>query len=247
MSRLMIYLIAAITAVINWLFYYLAAKVLHSSDPIFIANALILAVVAHEVAHVIALESNRIKTWIAFYVLFGGARPTSGQKKKLKDLSWSVLAWIFLAGTTANLLLIVFSLLMGWSHQVAHEKALLLVNLNGAFIICNLVPVWKFDGGQFAKVLFDSVPEHLDGKYVDLMFLALGAAAFVLILMTKAFAIIIPLIFWGIQFQSTHDDPNGSSNKLAMTTTQRRLWAGYYVFLLVVGLAAAMLTPSWII
>ncbi|MBU1890446.1 hypothetical protein KJ782_03050 [Patescibacteria group bacterium] len=242
---------AAITAALNWVVFFLGAQMLHSSRPEFIATILIVSLVIHELAHLITMEAYGIKGHIAFLAILGGAMPDKDYERVMQRLPWTKVAAIALAGATACVIVIIVSFLLGLLKVLPLEDVLRIVSLNGWIILLCLIPRWMFDGGYFIKALFNSISEDRDARYVEIMTSVIGIAMIALLVYkAKHMLQFIPvffLIFWGLQFWSTHDNPRGSRSQLAMTRTQQARWAVYYVFLVIVGLVAAATIKTYMV
>ncbi len=240
-------LVAVGTAVLNWIVFLQIGKWLHFQDPNFFATAITMTLVIHELGHLIVLEANGIKTHLIFLVILGGAMPDPSCKDKLDRLPWSNKAAIYLAGVTANVFVVVaYGILTAMGAvTVTHLEAV--VNISGALILYNLLPLWIFDGGHFAKVFFDSVSEDRDGHFVWGIGITFFIAAIMLIALGGQDLTVSGLwLFWGLQFRAKHDDPYGSRSELAMTVNQQRNWAIYYLFLLILGMVFLATTRVWI-
>lgn len=248
MSRWIGIPLAVTTAFLNWLVFYKVAAYFHSKDPIFIANILILAIVLHELGHLIILESHGIKTHLIFLVVMGGAISDPKYNVKRKQLSWSTLAAVSLAGVTANVLMVIGSFVLYWTGLLTSGQLSQIANLNGVLILYNLLPLWIFDGGHFAKFLFNSIPEDKDFGYMVRIAATVGIMAIMATILSKYdFTITFCLIFWGLHFQSHHDDPRGSYSQLAMTRKQQCNWASYYVLLISLGIVLMAATKKWMV
>jgi Zn-dependent protease len=246
LKRLVGLIIAVGTAYANWWIFYEVAVYFGSQDPTFMAWALLSSIIVHELGHLVMLEVNGIRTYLFFAVILGGAMPAPSLKPKLDKLCWNSKAGIYLAGVIGNCLAVLVAGLLSASGYLTEQQYLSVVNLNGLLILYNLVPWFIFDGGRFAKVLFDSVPEHLDGKYVRMLGIGYIMAAIAATFISGAnFIIGGYIIFWGLHLQSRKDDPRGSHHALAMRPHQTRTWAMIYFLLLLIGLALIAATPHW--
>lgn len=241
-------IVASVTATFTyWVFVHWAAW-LHLRDPQFIARTLLIAVVAHELAHWLMLEANRLPSILVFATFVGGAITLPKKGKRKKPLHWSRLAAIFLAGVIGNLAVVAIYYVrgqLGWDDGLSVGRTL---NLNGQLIIVNLLPIGFLDGGQFAKLLFNSVAEEQDMNYVRIIGLVIGVPVLLLaVIKSSNWLILITLLLLGLQFYAKHDDPNGSRNRLAMTVRQQRWWTVCYVCLMIIGVAIYACTPRWAI
>ncbi len=248
LKRLFSILVAVLTAVANWYIFCWLAGVLKLSNPEFLANILLLSVIVHEIGHWIVLETSGIPTHLIFLVVLGGAVPDPKYKAALNSLDWSNKALIYMAGVSMNVLLMVIVLVMYLMDNISSVQTQQIVNLNGILIFFNVLPIGIFDGGRFAKVLFDSIPEDLDIKFTFKILLPVYAVVILLLIVVGRFDFVsLSLLLWGLQFQANHDDPEGSSNKLAMTKNQYGNWTLVYIGFLIVGLIAEATTKNWIL
>jgi Zn-dependent protease len=246
MKRFIGYVVAAITAALNWWVFYTVAVHFHSQDPWFMATALLVSVVVHELGHLSVLEWNGIRTYLVFLVVLGGAIPDSKQRTKFNELPWNTKAALYLAGVFGNLLVVAGGLLLYWTGHLTEQQCLSLAYLNGTLVLFNLLPITLFDGGRFAKVLFDSVPESRDHVYVFAIWFAYATVAVtVSVLAGHLYTTSIIVLLWGLHIKARNDDPTGSYNHLAMTAAQTRGWATTYLLLLAISLALTTVTESW--
>ncbi|MCL4399668.1 M50 family metallopeptidase [Patescibacteria group bacterium] len=247
MKRSVSILVAVITAILNWYAFAQIGHWLKLQDPNFFATVILATVVVHELGHLIFLEANGIKTHLIFLVIMGGAVPDASCKNKLDNLPWSKKAAIYLAGVSGNLIVVIVFAILAAAGNITITQLEGVVNISGNLILYNLLPLWIFDGGHFAKVLFNSISEDRDGYFVW----AIGITFFIMtilmaILSAQVFFMTAIWLFWGLQFQAKHDDPEGSYNKLAMTKNQQRNWGIYYAFLLILGLVFMSTTRVWL-
>ncbi len=247
MGRLIGYLVATVTAVLNWYAFEYLAEWLGASDPSFVATMLLVSIVVHELGHLAVLEANGIRTYLVFLVILGGAIPDPRQKERFDALSWNTKAGIYLAGVAANILVIVAYGILYGAGAVTGAELMQVANLNGSLILFNLLPFGIFDGGRFTKVLFDSVSEDRDRDFVHGMAITIGIVGIATAILTLQFYFgTIYLIFWGLRLQSKRDDPKGSYDRRAMTVEEQRTWAGAYVFLVALGITLLSTTTDWL-
>jgi len=244
---------AAIMAAANWWIYYKLAAALRSDQPEFIATILLVSILIHEIGHWIVMEYNGIKTYFVFLVIAGGVLPFKRYRERFKQLPWSNMAAVYMSGVIGNIIMVLGSVFLLRCGYLTGEEFLRILNLNGLLITYNLLPWWIFDGGHFSKLLFNSVSEDRDERYVRWMGIFV-AAAFALMLMVKAqyfikniidFILVFCLILWGLHFRATHDDPKGSRNNLAIKRSSQTAWAVCYVVCMIAGLIAFGFTPHW--
>lgn len=236
------------TAIANWFVFRWAAQHFGSSRPEFVANIALLSLGLHELAHWGAFRYAGIKSRLAFLVFFGGTFP-NWKGADLNRIRWSRIAFAYLAGVMANTAIIVAAPALEATSLVTDEDARRVIQLSGTFIVISLIPFFKFDGGIFARLLFDSIPEERDGLYARQLILWTGIAGLVIALVSshRQFLALILLVPWGILFQAKHDDPKGSTDRLALTSDQQKLWAVIYLALLVVGMVAMTAARTWLV
>ncbi|MFC1662719.1 hypothetical protein ACFL04_00955 [Patescibacteria group bacterium] len=247
-SRVIGLVVALVTAAANWLVFYWVAVKFGSPAPEFIAWIVLLSVVLHEIGHLIVLEANGIKTYLVFLVILGGAIPDPKHKDKYLGLPHHTLAQIYLAGVTLNLLMVLGSVVLYWLGDISARELGQITNLSGIMILFNLLPIWIFDGGRFAKIFFDSSPEDKDTGYVIKFTAIIGVVFFLLTLLTEySFIFSLLLLFWGLHFRANHDDPMGSHSKQAMSKKQLKGWAYYYAALMILAAYFMASTDKWYI
>lgn len=242
------YLIAITTAALNYAVFYFVAKLLGSTIPHFIAGALLSAIVVHEIGHLLAFEANGIPAKMFFAVLIGGAAPFKGYESKFKQLSWSRQAGIMLAGVTGNFVVMLGAFLIYKFGYLTCNELLRVMSLNAILIFWNLVPVWIFDGGRFAKILFNSIDEKRDKRFVLVITVFFFVTVLMLCFFSDKFLIVNAcLLFWGLHYQSKHDDPAGSYSQKAISRSHQKWWATLYVIMLIAAAVIEALTPVWLL
>lgn len=247
MKRLYSLLFALSTFVATWWVYTLVCPHLFPKlDPVFFATSVIVSVLVHELGHWLVFEKNGIKTHLVFLVVLGGASPWSEYAKRLKNLPWSTHAAVALAGVMGNLAVVVGGWLVYLFGYLTWDQWSRLANLNGELILYNMLPFGILDGGRFAKLLFNSVPEWEDGKVMLRMTATIGLLILMIALFSpERFMLTFWLFFWGLHFQSNHDDPNGSYSHLAMDRKQQERWAAVYLAMIFSGLILLATTTKW--
>jgi Zn-dependent protease len=230
-------LIAVFSGLGTFIAMWYFAVLFHSKEPFFVASALMIAVVVHELGHLLVMELNGVKARIFFALIIGGAIPEEGYLQKFKDLKWFVWSEITLAGVTANLVSFIVALAIwqiGWLDTI-HLKRF--AEITGSIIFFNLIPWGPMDGGKFTQRLFDSVPEIRDRTYVAAISAAVLLMVAVLGFVSHKSPGIISyfIIFFGLRLKATKDDPEGSWNPKAMNSRQQFRAAAFYVGLLLAG------------
>ncbi len=251
MKRLVLNVVLALsTLAISGYAYYLAAKagwIGKNNDPIFITIVLCISILVHECGHMLMFELNGIKTRMFFAVILGGVTPVGQDVKKYIRLPWSQQAAIALAGVIGNCLVIAGSWLFYGVGVLTATEASVITNLNCSLIMFNLIPFSILDGGRFAKILFDSVPEWKDFAVVRLITTVVMITMGITMLVTgKIYSFTALLMFFGLKRQATHDNPLGSHNRRAMTTQQQNLWITIYCVLIMIGILGTALTKDYL-
>ena len=240
--------LAVSTAIGNWYAFYAIASLFGSKNPDFIAWALIVSLVVHEIGHMIVLENNGIKTWMFFLVVVGGVGPQKDYEEKYRRMDWSTSAAVSLAGVIGNVFGVFIAFILASQNILNWDLFLKFACLNGSLIYFNLIPYGKIDGGKFSKSLFDSIPEDQDGKYEWLLKIVIFAGALVITIISGfSFIIIAWIFFWSLGYASNHDDPNGSRDKKAMTERQYERWVVVYGILILLGIGFSSLCKNWIV
>jgi len=239
--------IAVITAGISLISYYYIARWLHVVDPWFTAWTLLIAIVVHEVCHLIAFESFGIKTHVFFLVILGGALPDPKYQHIFEKCSSAKKATVYLAGIGGNLIIILVSWLLFGLDVIDRETFGRIANLNGNLVLFNLLPLWTLDGGRFAGLLFDSIPESQDASYARLIgIVAIGGLVAVMIASNKMLILPAVLMVHGLKKKSENDDPHGSSKRGAFKTGERFVWIGIWVALVLIGAALYASNPEFV-
>ncbi|PIU42610.1 MAG: hypothetical protein COS98_02040 [Parcubacteria group bacterium CG07_land_8_20_14_0_80_35_11] len=246
MNRWIGYTIATATAVMTYFVFYYIASLFGATNPQFIAIALTVAMIVHEIMHLIAIEANGIPAQMFFLVIIGGAMPLLGQESKYKKLSWERQAIIALAGVTGNFIVILSAFLLSQSNYLAFNDFLRILNLNGVLILWNLFPLWIWDGGRFAKLLFNSISEDEDTKYKYAMLVCFVAVVITLIIYGKLSFIHLWMFSWGLHWQASHDDPEGTYDPKSMLDSHHKWWAALYLLMICAGAIIAGITPNWL-
>lgn len=238
-------------AVVTWLvslyvFYWFFESKLYSANPWFAASIVMISIAVHELGHQLMMERNGLRTTLFFAVILGGAVPH--KPDQLKQLSWNQQASIYLAGVIGNVLVVVAGWLLFSVGVLSGEHASQIANVNGLLIMWNLVPWAIFDGGRFAKILFNSIPEDRDLRQVLLISFVIGVSAiFGMLVVNGDVSLAFLLMFWGLHFQAHHDDPTGSSSRLAMTRSQIKMWTVVYCGLMIFAMILVAKTPFWLV
>ena len=238
--------IAAVTAILNWYAFYWIAVKFGSHAPAFMATSTLIAIVAHELCHLAVMERYGVMTHLVFLVILGGAVPDLNCNQQLDSLKWGQLANISMAGVAGNLVVGLAAIVLYQLGGLTAAEMGSVVNLNGILIFSNLIPFGIFDGGRFAKVFFNSVPEAEDHAYVLWIGMILVPLAFILLFIYKQDVVtMLGLLLWGLSFRAKNDDPRGSRSPLAMTRMQQVYWAAAYTATVCCGMLMVATTKSW--
>jgi Zn-dependent protease len=245
MFRVVSILITLASGFVSWLVYHAFAVHMGSNDPVFLATFVLLAVAFHEAGHMILMELAGAKCVMFFAVIVGGVTPWSGIN--VEKIPWSKRADISLAGCYGNLACIAFSLLLLLFGVINPEQMSRITNLNGSLILFNLLPFGMLDGGQFARIFFDSSPEHKDDIYYRAMAGATMLAVLAMWIVTnQAYFITVGLLTWGLKRRAECDDPQGCYHPLAIPQNELRLWAIIYTLLICIGIGLLCTTHPWV-
>jgi hypothetical protein len=208
---------------------------------------LLLAIVVHEVCHLIAFETFGVKTHIFVFIIIGGAVPDPEYRHILEKCSAAKKATVYLAGIGGNLLIVIVSWLLLGLDAIDRETFGRIASLNGNLVLFNLLPIWTLDGGRFAGLLFDSIPESLDASYAKLIGIA-AVGGLIAIMIATGNPLILPaaLMIHGLKKKSETDDPHGSSKRGAFKAKERFVWIGVWVALVLIGAALYASNPEFI-
>lgn len=248
-ARLVGYAVAAASLVLNYFVFYYVAKFFGSTIPEFIAGAMTMALFFHELAHLLAYEALGIPSLMVFLVVLGGAAPMPFKSAldKARELNWEKESTVTLAGVVGNFLFIGGAYMLWFIGYGSWDYFLRITNLNALLIMWNLFPLWKFDGGQFTRKLFDSISESRDTRYEMAITLVFGAVSLILLILTgnvDPFNLIF--LFWGLHYRANHDDPDGCYDERAIPEHRQKYWAAFYLIMLSAGVVMVALTPSWL-
>lgn len=244
MSRFASLLLFSISGALSWYVYYLGAVWFGSSVPVFMASIMIASMAIHELGHWVAMEKYGVRAHIFFAVIIGGAVPED--VKKLNKLSWRKTAIIVLAGPAGNVATVALAYcgqLMGY---LSNDQLSRIANMNAALIVFNLVPIGRLDGGRLVKLLFDSLPEHLDSSYAKAIIGSVYAFSLLVSAFTGEFYLLpAGMVLWGTLKLSNIDDPHGSNDSRAMSRSQVNTTILAYLSLLFIGIVWMSTTTPW--
>ena len=247
-KRLGGYVLAAITAILNYYVFYYIAQFLGSRNPSFIALMFTLTLVVHELLHLIAFELNGIPAKMYFLVVMGGTSEFKEYKEKFNNLPWERQSTIFLAGVLGNFIVIIASYFFYQMSCLTFNEFLAILNLNGVLILYNLIPLWIFDGGYFAKKLFDSIAENRDTEYeIALSGAFVGIVIAVLVISGNLDLISFLLVPLALHIRARRDDPMGSEDPKAIPVSHQKWWAALYLVLILIAAVIVANTASWIL
>lgn len=228
-------------------YYYIALHWLDAPDPWFVAWMLLVAIFCHELGHLVAFEAFGIKARMFFLVILGGAMPERGYEDRFKRLpAWKNMT-IVLAGVVGNIAAVLGCAVACALGVMGKDSFLRVVELNGGLIFLNLLPIWNLDGGRFASILFDSIPESQDRAYLNMLsVMTVGIMIAIMISTQKVFLVPAFLMVWGLKKKSEEDDPTGSKKPGALKAKQRLFWIGAYVALIAIGCAMQHSFPPFL-
>jgi len=240
-------LLAWSTAFLNWLVFYGIARAFDSAISFEIATMLAGGLVIHEYGHKLAMNFYGIRAHLIFLVILGGASPDYRDKQRYERLDYQKKSVIYFAGVIGNFIAMLIGLILYHLDPISYDIALRNVNLNAILVFYNIFPIWITDGGRFAKLFFDSTPEHMDQAWIYRIGIPIAMAAiFITIITPEFFLVTITVMFWGLHFQATHDDPDGCFSPLALNKPQRHKWAIFYLALFISSMYILGVTPNWI-
>ncbi|TRZ53118.1 M50 family peptidase [bacterium] len=219
--------------------------------------AVILGVYIHEIGHFLVFFANGIKSIILMLFPLGAVTfPINKEEDAKSDLlPWWDMAWLFHAGPTMNLLLMVIGLVL-ILQNILPEFGHQLMYINGILAVFNLLPIGNTDGGQLFNVIFSSLEEKGDKVVAfigtstsfaiicGILISPIGLGGFaVLNAFVHNFILIIFLVLLasGIWHKQRKDNPLYSESKQAMSIGQVVFQLGYYTCL--VSFALILMTP----
>ncbi len=244
MSRIKSLMLLLGSGFATWLVYYWAAVYFDSQMPIFMASMILTSVLIHEFGHWVAMEMNGVRAHVFIAVIVGGTVPED--ESRMKSLSWAKQSVITLAGPAGSLLVVALAVIMNYAGMLDDLSMSRIANANGALLLFNLIPIGPLDGGRFAKLLFDSVPEQKDWLYaLTIVWSVLAVILFVSTVSTESYFFSALLVLWSTKKQSLKDDPCGSSNKKAMTTAECQIATAIFLALIGMGIMLEATSLSW--
>ncbi len=245
-KRIFWYAIALATAGLNYVVFYFVAQLFGSTISHFIAFNLILAMFVHEMGHLIAFEINGIPSRMIFLIVMGGTSPILERDNRRFDrLSWAKQSGAILAGVMGNIAIIIGALILCQTHFIAQNEFLKIVNLNALLIFWNLLPIGKFDGGHFSKMLFNSVAENRDTKFEIGLILWFSLTMIIIGILCGKFSFINFWLFsWGIHIRAKTDDLRGSYDHRAIPRKHQKWWAILYLLLMSTALILMYVVPQ---
>ena len=264
-KRLIWFFIAAATALLNYYVFLLIAELLGSKKPEFIALMFASAVIVHEIFHYLAFEANKIPARMFFLFVMGGTMELKAFKEKLADLSLERKAIIFISGVFGNIFVIIAYFLFFRQGFLTQNEFLSVLNLNSVLILYNLFPLWIFDGGYFAKTLFNSINNRRRDTDYELAMMA-GFVGILMIIMVitgnldiTSF-LVIPLalhirarmlisLHWvpfDLHIRSRIEEPLGFKNPKSIPLSRQKWWAALYLILILISAIIVANTTSWI-
>lgn len=243
-KRIVSLLVVVGSLLLNWYVFFKIAGAFKSSDPQFVATALVVAITFHEFCHWAVFEANGVKAFFFLAVVMGGTSPYPSDRKKAERFPWHTQAKLALAGVAGNLAIIAGSAVLYHFGAMSLTHLRMTTDLNAGLVLFNLLPLGFLDGGRFAKAFFDSVSEDLDLAYVHGIVAAVILVSLAVTMFShESFSLPIFLLFWGLRKKATEDDPAGSFSKLAMTRKQQVFWAVTYVLLLCASIVLSSVAP----
>ena len=117
--------------------------------------AITLSVVAHELAHMVALKILDYQANLAFLPFLGAATIPSDTKGYLNSPD-SHKAITALAGPAINAILLIVSTLLLKNPEI-YDLAADFVNINFILIVVNLAPIGPFDGSKIASAILKGI------------------------------------------------------------------------------------------
>lgn len=246
-KRLVWYCVAGITAILNYYFFYFSAQLLGSKNPGFIAFMFISAVFAHETMHLIAFELNGIPAKMFFLLIIGGTVEFKEYKEALKSLAWEKHSIIVMAGVFGNFLVIAASFFVFRTGLMRFSEFLAIVNLNSVLILYNLIPLWPFDGGYFAKMFFNSMPKNRNNDYqISITASFIGILIITLFITGSLELISFLLIPFALYVRARKNNTFGPQNPNAIPVSRQKWWAAIYLILISVSAIIVANTTSWV-
>lgn len=237
-------LLALGSGALSWYAYLKIAEYFGREDGLFIATALIVSVLVHELGHMLAFMRHGVATYMFFIVVLGGVGPLD--TKKAEQLHDNAQMEVAIAGVLGNIVVGLGALLLVPFELLTMTDAIRIVNLNAGLIAFNLVPIWGLDGAKIAKTLFDAIDETSDERYVYAMSAVLLVTATTTMVIGQGQFMLTALFIFGLRKHAREDDHRGHLKPGALSVREQCLWARAFMVTAAIGLIATALTPSWL-
>lgn len=232
--------ILALSGVVNWYIFIWFFQWLGVPDAHFIASALLISVLVHELGHAYAMRRSGIQSVVVFFVIAGGTVPLDIEKQeKLRD---GKKAGIFLAGMFGNVLVGCVAVVLESYGYLSRSHLDLVLNMNAGLILFNMIPIAGFDGSRFVRLLFHSVLKEWDTVLFQITAVPVAMAMMVLLYMRGDIPIAMPLILLELFFKSRNHDTNVRGT---MHRDEQVYWAVVYALLVVVSVIVFNHTSTW--
>ncbi len=213
----------------------------YEPNAVTLAGMLLISISLHEFGHWLVMQEYGLRPYLVILVVIGAAAPRDTEA--YDRLNRRQLATILLMGPMANFVLVIAGLCMAnYTEWVAYGNAL--ASINAALIVFNLLPFGWLDGGQFAKLLFDSVNEVTDRR-ISLIGTGIAALIATVAVATGYFSLYPALMVMGLLRASSKDNPIAWRESRSMSSN--RSWTMFAIWILMWGasLALYIYLPSW--
>lgn len=235
MYRCMSIFISIITMIGTWFVYRWTGNALHYDGALW-ASVIIGSTLAHEIGHMIMLEKKGIRTHLFFLVLLAGVFFAKSERRKFSKLNFSEQAAIKLSGVIGNLFFVAGCAVLFLFHQLTKSELELVMSINGAFILYNLIPFWILDGKMFVDAVLHSLDKERGQDFARHTSVTVFAVAALLVLFTNHWFVAAPILFSICLVQQAKKIKPWGNYRRIMTSRQLRFWSALYIVLIASGM-----------
>lgn len=231
-------------------FFALAISLVFRSREV--ALLITVALVVHEMGHVLALLRFRVEWEVGFGPLGAWTRTPLDQRRALSHFENSL---IHLAGPFASLVLALLALGVDalLKPDVVWGYWPRLANFSAAVALLNFLPLGTLsDGGKFAERLFASLVERVESRFLAMTSVVPLVTLVTVFVLRLDWARLVSLLIISTWFvlemilESRRDDPAEAVSPKAMTLRQAVVLLAGMILALLISAGIALLTPFWL-